>query len=370
MIRWFSPLVFLAGLGVALSQAPRPEPPAFVVTPSRAASDLPAEFTQEKLPSVAQFSHASTLAVLADGRVAAAWYAGSYEGTADVQIWFSTRDTQSWSAPRAIATRADTAVETGAVARTLGNPVLYARGKRLHLWFVSSSVSGWSGSSINEKFSDDGGVTWSPVKRLVTSPFFNAGTLVRTRPVALADGGLGLPIYQELFTRCAEWVRIDAAGRIIGKSRLPSPADALQPAVTAIDERRGLGLLRSTDKYNGKIMADTTIDGGASWQQSASLPIGNFDTSLALLRLQSGRLLLAANPERRRNLLQLFLSDDDGHNWRSARIIENDPDDRARFSYPALVQATDGRIHLTYTFQFRTIAHASFTEAALTGDRP
>jgi predicted neuraminidase len=370
MIRWLPLVVFTAGLCVALWQAPRAEPPAFLIAPSSAASTLPAEFTQEELPPVARFSHASTIAGLADGRLAVAWYAGSHEKAIDVQIWFSIRDTENWSAPRVIATRADTATETGAVVRTLGNPVLYARGKRLNLWFVSSSVPGWSGSSINHKFSDDGGLSWSPSEKLVTSPFFNVGTLVRTPPVVLADGGFGLPIYQELFTQCPEWLRIDSAGRIIGKSRLTSPVNALQPAVAAIEEHRALALLRSTDRYSGTIMADTTVDGGISWKQSASLPIGNFNSSLALLRLRSGRLLLAANPQRARNLLQLFLSDDEGQSWRPARVIESDPDETAQFSYPALMQGIDGRIHLTFTFRFHAIAHVSFTEAAINEGAP
>jgi len=117
-------------------------------------------------------------------------------------------------------------------------------------------------------------------------------------------------------------------------------------------------------------VANATADGGSSWQRSASPPIGNFNSSLALLRLRSGRLLLAANPARGRNLLQLFLSDDNGQNWQPGRVIESDPDEAAQFSYPALAQSIDGRIHLTYTFRLRAIAHASFTEAAITRQTP
>jgi predicted neuraminidase len=369
MIKRLSPVLFVVGWGVAFWQVPAIQAPAFAPPAPAKSSELPAEFVQEKLPPVAKLSHASSVTELGDGRLAIAWYAGSYERANDVQIWFSIRDARGWSTPRVIATRASTARETGTIVWSLGNPVLFSNGNRLNLWYVSTPVNGWSGSSINYKFSDDNGEAWSNAEKLVTSPFFNAGTLGRTSAVALADGGLGLPVYQELFVRSAEWLRLDPTGRIVGKSRLPSPAQGLQPAVAAIDRQHAIAFLRSADKINGTVMAETTGDGGANWQSSDSLPIPNFDSSLAVLRLQSGRLLLAANPKRTRNLLQLFFSDDDGRHWQPARVIESDPEETAQFSYPSVVQTTDGRVHLTYTYRYFTIAHASFTEAAIVEGR-
>jgi predicted neuraminidase len=368
--RWLPHAIFLAALYVASLRALTPMPPAFVTPPQAIHSTLPAEFAREELPAMAPIAHASSLTELADGRLAAVWYAGSGEGALDVKLWFSIRDAEGWSPPRVVATPADTSAGVGAYVRKLGNPVIYARGKRLHLWYVSVAAGGWSGSSISYKSSDDDGQNWLSAERLTTSPLFNLGTLVRGPPVALADGGFGLPVYQELFTRRAEWLRIDASGRTLDKVRLPSPAPGLQPSVAATDAQNGLALLRSGDTQRGVVMADVTADGGASWHQVASLPIANRNTSLALLRLGSGRLLLAANPYEGRSLLQLFLSNDDGNNWWPARVIEDDPNKTAEYSYPALVQTRDGRIHLSYTFQFRTIAHAIFTEAALTEGIP
>jgi predicted neuraminidase len=83
--------------------------------------------------------------------------------------------------------------------------------------------------------------------------------------------------------------------------------------------------------------------------------------------LQSGRLLLAANAirGRDRSVLQLFLSDDKGVSWKESRMIEDDPDVNAEYSYPALLQAADGHIHLTYSYHAKVIAHVTTTEAAL-----
>jgi predicted neuraminidase len=358
-------LFFFVALALAFWRAPSVANPRFAAPPAPVVSALPIEFASEELPKVAPFSHASTLAELADGRIALAWYAGTTEGSTDADIWFSTRDAEGWSLPKVIATRADTAAATGMVVRKLGNPVLHASGDRLQLWYVTVAVGGWSGASVNHKTSDDGGLTWSGAVKLTTSPLFNMGTLIRTSPVAMRDGGLGLPAYHEMFGQHAEWLRIGPRERVLGKVRIAGAE--LQPAVAAIDGKEAIMLARSAAKANGVVMANVTSDGGATWQQAAPLPIANDNTSLDLLRLQSGRMLLAANAVRGRDrsVLQLFLSDDKGATWKESRVIADDPDVNAAYSYPALLQTSDGRIHLTYSFHEEVIAHVTTTEAAL-----
>jgi predicted neuraminidase len=358
-------LFFFVALALAFWRAPSLANPRFAAPPAPVVAALPAEFVSEKLPKIAPFSHASTLAELADGRIALAWYAGSAEGSTDAAILFSTRDANGWSPPRVIVTRAETAAATGMVVRKIGNPVLHANGNRLQLWYVTVSVGGWSGAAISHKTSGDGGLTWSAAVKLTTSPLFNMGTLVRTSPVAMRDGGLGLPAYHEMFGQHGEWLRIGPRGRVLGKVRIPGAG--LQPAVAAIDGKEALMVARSAARANGVIMADATVDGGATWRRAAPLPIANDNTSLDLLRLQSGRLLLAANGVRGRDrsVLQLFLSDDKGATWKESRVIEDDPDVNAEYSYPALLQTADGRIHLTYSFRSKVIAHVTTTEAAL-----
>lgn len=366
--RWFPPVLFVLALGLALWRAPQPLPPAFEPPPAPAASARPAEFASELLPSAAASAHAATLAELPDGRLAAAWFAGSREGASDVAVWFSLRDAQGWSAPRAIATRASTEAATLAAVRKVGNPVLAVRSGRLHLWYVSAALGGWAGSSINHAVSADGGSTWSAAEKLVTSPFLNISTLVRTPPLALADGGLGLPVYHEFVAKHGEWLRLSADGRIVGKERLSLPRPGLQPAVAALDDRRALALLRDAGAGEGHVLATATADGGATWQALPALPIRNPNASVALLRLASGKLLLAANPGRDRNVLQLFVSVDEGRTWQASRIADSSPEKDAEFSYPALLQSRDGRIHLAYTWLRQGIRHVSFGEAWLSGE--
>lgn len=365
--RLFAPGFFAAACAAALLRMPPAGEASFVAPPAPAVSPLPAEFAADLLPAAAASAHAATLAELPDGRLAAAWFAGSREGAADVAVWFAIRDAAGWRTPHPVATRAATARATLAHVRKIGNPVLYALGDKLHLWFVSAAVGGWAGSSLNHSISSDGGTSWSPAAKLVTSPFLNISTLVRTPPLPLADGGLGLPVYHEFIGKHGEWLRLTADGRIAAKARLPQPRPALQPAVVALDRRRAVALLRDAGPGEGHVLAAASDDGGTSWRALPPLPMGNPNSSLAALRLPSGRLLLAGNPAGGRRALQLHVSADEGRSWRLAREVERADDKDAEFSYPALLLARDGRVHLAWTWRRQGIKHAVFSEAWLDG---
>ncbi len=363
--RWLPPLLFLLALAGAAWRAPFPAAPAFVPPPAAQPDRNPPSFAAALLPTAAPSAHAAALAELADGRIAAAWFAGTREGAADVAVWLATLGADGWSQPQSIATREGTAAATRAYVRKVGNPVLYAEGSQLHLWFVSVAMGGWAGSSLNHAVSADGGASWSPATKLQTSPFFNISTLGRAPPVPLANGGLGLPVYHEFIAKHGEWLRLAADGRIVDKVRMAQARRTLQPAVAVLDERHALAALRDAGPGPGQVRAAASADGGRHWLAAEALPLPNPNSSVALLRLQSGRLLLAGNGAGNRNQLLLWLSDGAGKTWRLTRTVESDADDLVEFSYPALLQSRDGRIHLAYTWRRQGIKHAVFSEAWL-----
>lgn len=367
-------LALILGLGAAAGRLLHTPPtPAFrPVTPP--ATPLAPRLAATLLPRAAPTAHAATVAELPDGDLAAAWFAGSKEGAPDVALYLSRYHSRSgeWTAPHPIADRAGVQAATGRYVRKLGNPVLGVDGAgRLHLWFVSVAYGGWAGASLNHQVSPDGGQHWSPARRLVTGPFLNISTLVRTPPLAREQGAFALPAYHEFLKKHGEWLEIGPDGRLTDLARLPGRGaegrdrPALQPAVAPTDQGL-LALLRDAGPGPGRVLAARSGDGGAHWHALAPLPIPNPNASVALLRLQDGRLLLAANPQAQdRNQLALWLSTDQGVTWQPALSLENSPNGDDEFSYPALLQDRQGRIHVLYTWRRQTIKQVVLTPARL-----
>lgn len=346
-------LLLVIGLVAAAWSAPRPDAPSFagVAAPAAPASPAGADSpTRVELTQQQPSAHASSLATASDGSVLVAWFAGTREGAADVRIEMARlangKSPVRWTA----LTREQLQVGVRRSIRKLGNPVL-SRGAdgRLHLFVVSVSVGGWSGSAVNHLSSTDDGRTWGMPRRLILSPLLNFSSLVRAPAVQLADGGLGLPAYHECVTKWPLWARLDSQGTVTSCVRMPQPGPALQPAVAPLSSGSAVAALRRGRGSVPQVLACRTDDGGASWDAAPDTGIPNPDSGVALVRLSDGTLLLACNPlEGGRHMLQLFHSRDGGASWAAGPVIERGSAGD-EFSYPALVSDLSGTVHLSYT---------------------
>jgi len=163
-----------------------------------------------------------------------------------------------------------------------------------------------------------------------------------------------------MLTHRGEITRLAADGTtVLSKDRLPTDRPALQPAIVTLPEKGELlAMLRKTGKASGVIGAAAFSDTEGVWRAKHVPPIANPNSSIALLRLNDGRLLLACNPcTSGRYKLCLLLSTDDGSTWREAMSVENSEDTGDEFSYPTLLQDRTGLIHLVYTWKRKLIAH-------------
>ena len=386
LARWTALAVFSFGLILAVLGVRVAPKPVFAQTEASvaaaqklAASALPAYFDWHDLPKPTPSAHAVTVAEIlpavdaaggvpsAPVRLIAAWFGGTREGAADVSLYQSTWGAdQKWGVAREMLSRGNAERQLGRNIRKLGNPLFVADAGRLQLFFVSVSYGGWAGSAINRSVSVDGGEHWSAAQRMITSPFFNLSTLVRNPGSHYADGSLGLPVYHEFINKHGEWLRLDSEGRVLGKSRMAMPRPTLQPAVVPLSAEHAVAALRDAGPGPNQIQWSETRDGGQSWVQQSARAVPNPNSAAAMIGLRDGSLLMACNPiAGNRNQLSLLRSTDQGDTWALVRVIEQSPDDREEFSYPALLQDHSGAIHLLYTWKRRGIRHASFTEAWL-----
>ena len=320
--------------------------------------------------------HVGSICEATDGQLAAAWYGGTREGAKDVAIFFSTKSpgtNTSWLSPRVIVDRVTATRELKRYIRKVGNPVLFSGpGKQLWLIYVSITVGGWSGSSLNVKASRDGGESWTESQRLTLSPFFNISELVKGRPLPLNTVGahmnqdrFAVPIYHELLGNFPEilWISFfkDSNSIVYEKSRMAGGNAFIQPSIAALNTHVATAFYRSvsTDK---RIAAATTADCGRNWTVPDYLDLPNPDSAVDALPLSEDCILLAFNDSRSsREIMQLALSKDNGQNWTRIHALENSPNEE--FSYPYMIRGRNGLIHLVYTWKRKRIKHLVFNEA-------
>jgi len=347
--------------------------PSGFLTPEPAISTNARPFFAEEVvnpDSSDAMSHVASLSQLPDGRLVATWYAGSREGAGDVAIYFATRAPADprWSSPRAIVTRESATRDLNRYIKKVGNAVVFANpAGKLWLLYVTVSIGGWSGSSLNLTTSMDGGATWSRSERLTLSPFFNLSELAKNAPAALHYGTWAVPIYHELISTFPEvlWLDETQGGLRATKSRVSAGWFGYQPALMPLSANGALAVLRNDD--NSKtVSAARTEDGGRTWSTPQALNLPNADAGLDAVRLSDGRLLLAFNDSKTgRENLRLALSADEGQTWTRVATFAEEPG--ADFSYPFLMQASNGDVHLVYTWKRTAIRHITFNIAWLDG---
>ena len=307
-------------------------------------------------------AHSASIAIT-DGKPVAVWYGGTEEGHRDVAIFSSSFD-RKWSSPLVIADRYSTEQALGRYIRKVGNPNLYSwPDGRLGLYYVSVSIGGWAASSINYMESIDQGVQWTSPIRLVTSPFLNISTLVRTKGLPLSDGGVQLPVYHEFLGKFSETLTLSSDLTVMDKVRISRGKYSLQPAITNLDESSAIGLLRYSGDPPGRVLSVFSEDSGAHWSTPVRTELPNPDSAVSIINLENGYLLLALNDlEDGRHRLSLAMGSAD--EWTIVKVLEEETatnlDHEYEYSYPSMTIDPDGFIHLVYTWNQRRIKHLRF----------
>jgi predicted neuraminidase len=409
-------LVLAASGAGLLRTRERPAPAVFLVRwPTEERSEAPRFETRFVSTRPGTHTHAACLVELADGRVRGFWYVGSREGAPDVEIRTAVFDAArgEWTGEKPVADPGSTQASLRRYVRKVGNPAA-VRGSDGTLWlfYVTVSVGGWGGGSISYATSRDDGETWSPARRVVSSAFFNLGTLVRGQPFLYADGTIGLPIYQSLPRNVSELLRVDRSGAVVDRQRLSPEGDRPQPIVLVRSPTSALALMRNSGREpSPRVWAAATGDAGRTWTPREALPLRNPDASLSGIVRPGGQLVLALNDvDVERDALSLTVSDDGGATWRTVHRLEDQRaarsmpvDDRRydrtlaalaqaadarvgdagpwvessrrfmcweprchfEFSYPFLIQTRAGEFHLAYTWNRAFIKHVRFNLAWL-----
>jgi len=296
--------------------------------------------------------HASTLLETSNGDILAAWFGGTQEGNKDVKIWTSINQNGKWSYPVEFANGNFGTEGTF----PLWNPVFFKNSEdKIFLFYKAGpNPRDWWGMY---KTSADQGKTWSDAVRLpdgILGP-------IKNKPIQLIDGTILSPSSTETG---GNWkVHIERSSDQ-GKSWQKIPVDpetefeVIQPSILTYPNGQLQILCRSKQ---GNVIESWSDDRGISWSKMKHTTLLNPNSGTDAVSLKNGIQLIVYNPlipgeewfngRFKLNIAQTL----NGRIWKDIMILEDGT--KEEFSYPAIIQTMDGRVHIAYTFDRKNIKY-------------
>lgn len=338
-----------------------------------------------------EHTHGSSIVQLTNGDLLAAWFQGSGERTADdVRIMGSRqkKGTTTWAVPFLMA-------DTKGIPDC--NPTLFLNkeGKLFLIW-VAVQANQWEYSILRFRtsvnFLAEGAPKWDWQDDILLKPDdgFTKEVAKKFKEMENSHAGWAAyaPKYDDMIIKASEdkmkrsfgWMtRIPPITLESGRILLPLYSDGLNFSMVAISDDNGttwrpslpivgrgpiqpalavrksgeiVAYMRDSGDAPSRVWVSTSNDQGESWALARKTDIPN-EASVELAVLKDGRWVYFGNDiSDGRYKLSLYLSGDEGNNWDKKEVIEYAPDRQGSFSYPCLIQTTDGLIHISYSYAF------------------
>jgi predicted neuraminidase len=376
---------------------------AWTVLAAASRADPPSFETAAIFPMNSKHNHASCVVQTKEGNLLAAWYAGSGERKSDDVViegaWLDPRGTH-WG-------------QKFLMADTPGypdcNPSIFAPPDgSLWLFWPTILDHRWEGALLKFARCEHlraGAVPipWSSAGVLHVTPVDFAAEMQKAIARLSVEEKAKSPTYldqlerrsrDELYQRLGWMPRVHPVVLPSGRWVFPLYSDTFDASIVAISDDRGVtwttsrpligfgniqpSLVRKSDgalvafmRDNGshhRIRLSTSGDEGVSWSPVTDSSFPNPGAGIEAIRLANGHWALIYNDlPRGRHSLAITVSGDEGASWKWTRHLERDAPGQGQFHYPSMIQASDGSIHVTYTYsrpqKGSTIQHARFNES-------
>nr|WP_099559042.1 exo-alpha-sialidase [Hartmannibacter diazotrophicus] len=360
------------------------------------------------LPSPCIQNHAANLACLPDGTLACVWFGGSMEGASDISIYMSRLEpgAECWSPAEMMSEDA---------GRSEQNPILFnAPGGEVWLLFTAQRFGNQDTAIVRRRVSTDNGRTFGPIETFVETP----GTFVRQPPVVTASGNILLPIFRCIAPPGGKWGGdLDTSAVLVSSDNggswttveVPESTGCVHMNIVPAGGDTYLAVYRS--RFADHVYASRSADDGLTWSRPEPTDLPNNNSSIQMIALDEGGYAIVYNHsaatddmERRLNLYDEIEEDGEPEEyagqsagveapsapartaiWGTPRapmslafsgdgltfhdrldletgdgycLTNNSRDGLNReFSYPSIVETSDGALHVAYTYHRRAIRY-------------
>jgi len=295
--------------------------------------------------------HCSCIIELPSGDLLTCWYAGEDEARPDVAVVISRKPKggDAWTPAQIVA---------HTPGKSEGNAILFMMPDGV-LWLIYGTIQGkldgpagpgvrWVTLDLKCRTSTDEGRTWSDIRMLREE----LGMVVRTKPIVLYNGDVIFGV-ENKDGRSRFWITSDC-GRTW---HITGPVPGVRSEQPTLIQRKDGSLLAYLRPVDDDFIGRTeSSDRGRTWTKATLTDLPNPYAAVDMVKLRDGRLVLAFNnTSKARTPLTLALSEDEGKTWPYKRELIAEP--RAEFSYPAIIEDSNGMLHVTYTHKRVWIGH-------------
>ena len=335
-------------------------------------------------------THGSTMVNLPNGDFLAAWFEGSGERTADdVKVMGARlkKGEATWSKPFVMA-------DTYNIPDC--NPVLFLnhQGKLFLVW-IAVQANRWEYSILRYKTSVDynksGAPVWNWQDNILLKPDDrfaeevklkfkdlphgtaawaayalqydkmimeaskdegkrSIGWMTRIKPLLLGNNKILLPLYSDGFNFSLVAISDDDGTTwhpslpIVGRGNV-------QPALVQKKDGTIVAYMRDNGDAPSRVQISESVDSGMTWTAAQKSQIPN-TASVEAYKLRDGKWAFIGNDiDDGRYQISLYLSDDEGKTWKWKTHLEKVERGEGSFSYPSMLQASDGMLYITYSYQ-------------------
>jgi predicted neuraminidase len=316
------------------------------------------ELIFDKIPGF-PVHHCSSITEAPNGDLLVTWYSGSYESADDQALFISRRKkgSRTWSKP---------ALLLKSPGKPPGNAIVWTD-KQNRVWLLWGRMdgtqpmmrgTGWNACRLFYRTSSDNGITWSKDQSFYHDTI---GWLPRNLTLWLHDGRLIVPISDE---RNGHGVDLSFFLATKDNGATWTQSGIMRGGEQPTFIERSDGTLLAYLRVRPNIKSAESHDGGKTWSEPTATQWKNPDAGISMRKLKNGHVILVFNnQDNSRTPLHIALSTDEARSWQKPLQLESNP---GEYSYPSVMQSSDGKIHIIYTFRRYSIKHVELNEDWLT----